>query len=139
MRKHAVLMTLAVLLAVASPSWGDPWKDESGKGRRGWGGPPPWAGRGGGETPWWGRGRGYWDGHFKHGNGPGPGGYPGGYGRFPGGYGGFPPDGGYYGGAPVYRGGYGGYPGYPVYGGGFPVYGGYPRQSFSFSSSAQSW
>lgn len=54
------------LLAV-SPASGDPWKDESGKGRHWKGWQEDW-----GETPWWGRGKGYWDGHFKHGYGGPP-------------------------------------------------------------------
>ncbi|MFH5804426.1 hypothetical protein, partial [Alienimonas sp. DA493] len=69
------LGSLAGLLAFAGPAQADDWKDESGHGRRGFVGPPPWAGRDGGpppgagrggETPAWARGRGYWDGHFKH-------------------------------------------------------------------------
>jgi hypothetical protein len=46
MRKPIILLAVvAGLVAVASPSFGDPWKDESGKGRRGWLGRPTPVGR----------------------------------------------------------------------------------------------
>ncbi|HEY8503295.1 MAG TPA: hypothetical protein VIL46_01855 [Gemmataceae bacterium] len=111
MRRILWTAALAGLLAAGGQAWADPWKDESGHGKRGKG-PPPWAGRGwetpppwagrGGEPPDWARGRGVWDGHFKHGRGhfkhghghdgwedqhgfPPPGGYgfPGGQGYYP--------------------------------------------------------
>lgn len=58
MNRHVWTMTVA-LAALPAMASADPWKDESGKGRR-------WA-ENRGETPAWARGRGYWDGHFQQG------------------------------------------------------------------------
>jgi hypothetical protein len=52
-------LTLAALL-LPTAAVADEWKDESGKGRKGWEDRKDWNG----ETPGWARGRGYWDGHY---------------------------------------------------------------------------
>ena len=62
-RLHCALLAVAILPGTLLA---DPWKDESGHGRRG---PPHWSQRGG-EPPDWARGRGAWDGHYKHGGHP---------------------------------------------------------------------
>ena len=56
-RIFAGVLALGVVLAAPPRAGADPWKDESGHGRRGWegGGPPPWAEDRGG--PPWERGR----------------------------------------------------------------------------------
>ncbi|QDV35608.1 hypothetical protein [Tautonia plasticadhaerens] len=135
MRLAILIGALAVVLSAGGQAGADDWKDESGKGRGffpggGWGGPPPWAGRGGGPPPWaghgetpgWARGKGYWDGHFKHGPGGGFGGVPGGFG-YPGqGFGAYPGQG--FGAYPGQ--GFGAYPGL----GGYPGYGGHPGYGY---------
>ena len=48
MRTLLILLTMVAAAALTPPAQADPWKDESGHGRRRWndgrgGGPPPWA------------------------------------------------------------------------------------------------
>ena len=68
MKNLTRVFAIGAILVLATSLQADPWKDESGHGRRG---PPPWAGKG--EPPDWARGKGVWDGHGKHRGGHPPG------------------------------------------------------------------
>ena len=61
-----------VALCCVGTAGADPWKDESGHGKRKHYGDKHKKEWKEGETPWWQRGKGYWDGHFKHGRGGPP-------------------------------------------------------------------
>src|SRR5687768_2356187 len=72
-----IILTVITAFGLAGTATADPWKDESGHGRRSRY-EYKWDRKGDkdelkfehrGETPWFERGSGYRDGHFKHGKG----------------------------------------------------------------------